>query len=350
MNELTLLAGAKLILAATFVLAGTKAWTDREAYLAMLADFGAPAALRGPVAGILTALELAIGLALLVPGITQAAALAAFCLLAWYTAVLAYTLIGDRRPRCNCFGQLSGQPISYKTLVRNGVFLVLAAVLVWRGDAPAGIDLPVLAVVAGGVMVLQAWLLLHLLTQNGRLFLRIDTIELQLKAAGFAAWEPESDPARQTGLPIGTLAPDAAVHGALDGKASSLAQLRSQDRPTLLIFSDAACGPCKDMLPQLAQWRRQYGSVLKLIIVTTASDQPASDLYGELADIAYIQNGRDGAAAYDAQATPGAVLVSREGAVASTLALGAAHIATLVHAVAAAEMAPVAPAQQLQPA
>jgi uncharacterized membrane protein len=331
---------ATLVLAGLFIVAGIKAFTGRKAYMAMLSEFGVPAALRQPVAVMLTAFELLIGVALLKPSFNSAAAIAALCLLGCYTSVIAYTLISGKRPSCNCFGQLSQKPISAMTLLRNAVFMLLSALIVWRDDVRAaqmGVEVATGTVLVGGVIAVQAWLLLHLLMQNGRLFLKIDTIEMQLKAAGFADWVPTANMVGQKGLPIGSLAPDFAIESAVDGKQTLFSRLRDSNMLTVLIFSDAACGPCKDMLPQVARWNRQYGAVLKLLIITTASDKPAADLYGQLAEITYIQNARDAATLYEAAATPTAVVVSGEGAVASTLAQGENQIRDLVLAIAAAE-------------
>jgi uncharacterized membrane protein YphA (DoxX/SURF4 family)/thiol-disulfide isomerase/thioredoxin len=331
---------ATLILAAMFMVAGIKAFTGRKAYLAMLSEFGVPAALRRQVAVTLTVCELLIGTTLPIPFFNNAAAVAALCLLGCYTCVIAYALISGKRPNCNCFGQLSQKPISPTTLLRNAVFMLLSALIVWREDARVaklGLDISTSAVLVGGIIVVQAWLLLHLLMQNGRLFLKIDTIEMQLKAAGFDNWAPNANMAEHNGLPIGSLAPDFAIESAFDGKRTLFSRVRDSDMLTVLIFSDAACGPCKDMLPQVARWSRQYGAVLKLLIITTMSDKPAADLYGQLADITYIQNARDAAALYDAAATPSAVIVSREGSVASTLALGENQIRDLILAIVASE-------------
>lgn len=330
-----------LILALMFMLAAIKAFTDREAYMAMLGDFGVSARFRQALAVTLTGLELLTGVALLVPACASAGAMAALCLLCCYTAVLAYTLSTGKRPRCNCFGQLSQKPIGYRTILRNGGFIALSALLVWRDDVPmassVGVAVSTTTALVGIVMAVQSWMVMHLLTQNGRLFLKIDTIEMQLKAAGFDNWVLDTTPIESKGLPIGTLAPECTVTSARDGSRRMLSELRSKDRPTVLIFSDTACGPCKELLPQIARWRQQHEHALKLVIIMTASDERGTESYKQLGDVTFIQNARDAAALYEASATPSAVVVSREGSIASTLAMGEHHIRDLVHAIAAAE-------------
>ena len=330
-----------LILAPMFVLAAIKALTGREAYMAMLGDFGVPARLRQPVAVTQTGLELLIGVALLVPALATAGAMAALGLLCCYTAVVAYTLSTGKRPRCNCFGHLSQKPIGYMTIVRNVGFIALSALLAWRDDVPGassvGVAVSTTAALVGIVMAVQSWMVMHLLTQNGRLFLKIDTIEMQLKAAGFDSWIPDTTLTEQKGLPIGTLAPEFAVTSAHDGSGRTLSQLRSKDRPTVLIFSDTSCGPCKDMMPQIARWKQQHEDTLKLVIIMTAFDERGTELYRHLGDVTFIQNARDAATLYEASATPSAVVVSREGSIASTLAMGERQIRDLVHAIAASE-------------
>jgi hypothetical protein len=53
---------------------------------------------------------------------------AALLLLA-FTVVLVVRLVQGRRPPCACFGALSAKPIGWGNVVRNGVLIVVAAVV-----------------------------------------------------------------------------------------------------------------------------------------------------------------------------------------------------------------------------
>ena len=61
-----------------------------------------------------------------------------------------------------------------------------------------------IALVALGLVVFEGWLVLQLLRQNGRLLVRLDTLEERLAGGGVAAAPP---PPQTAGLPIGTAAP-----------------------------------------------------------------------------------------------------------------------------------------------
>lgn len=340
MSELTLIVLAKLVLAAVFLLAGTMAFANRASFLGTLSAFRVPAWAQRPLATVLPALELAIGVAFLVPGLAATAALAALALLGSYTGVIGYALQAGQRPACNCFGQLSEKPIGAQTLVRNALFIMMCLLVFW-GGGKLGTEAGEHRISFGSAVVvvlfaLQGWLIAHLLGQHGRLILRMDNIELQLKAAGIEAWSPGAAGAEEQGLEVGTLAPEFQVARLADGQAHSLAQLRAADRPTVLLFSDAACGPCKELMPRVAEWSRRYGVQLAFAVITTGG-RPGAENENSLAMSTFVQKGREAAELFRAVATPTAVVLSREGTIASTLAVGAGQIEKLVQAVAAAE-------------
>src|SRR5687767_14914168 len=72
--------------------------------------------------------EVALGAALVAGVGGRWTAVPAVLLLAAFTAVVARRLrAGDPAP-CGCFGELSKQPVSYRTLVRNVALVLLAVV------------------------------------------------------------------------------------------------------------------------------------------------------------------------------------------------------------------------------
>ncbi|MDH3212719.1 MAG: DoxX family membrane protein [Myxococcales bacterium] len=72
--------------------------------------------------------ELAVGIALLAPGLTRAAAGAAVALLALYTAAIAINLIRGRRDiDCGCAGPRARRPLSGGLVARNAVLMLVAA-------------------------------------------------------------------------------------------------------------------------------------------------------------------------------------------------------------------------------
>ena len=83
-----------------------------------------------------------------------------------------------------------------------------------------GVDVPVIGMVAA-----QWWFLLALLSQNGRLAMRVDALEGRV---------PEGPPA---GLPLGEAAPDFELPN-LHGETLTLESLRAPGKPVILLFTD----------------------------------------------------------------------------------------------------------------
>ena len=69
------------------------------------------------------------------------------------------------------------------------------------------------------------WLLVQLIAQNGRLLLKLDTLEAQLGAA-HAVPAAAPTPAPAAGLPVGSVAPDFSLPG-LYGETLTLGALRA---------------------------------------------------------------------------------------------------------------------------
>ena len=128
-----------------------------------------------------------------------------------------------------------------------------------------------MAIILGAVSVTligaEGWLTLHLLRQNGRLLLRVDALETQLRSEGIA-----QPPAKESsGLRIGTQAPSFELPLLSDGSVLSLDILRGERRPIMLFFSDPDCGPCSALLPEVARWDREYASVLIIAVIGRGS-------------------------------------------------------------------------------
>lgn len=80
----------------------------------------------GPLARIVPAAEAACAVALVI--VPAWGGVAAFALLAAFTAVLVPVVRSGRIVNCSCFGGVGSRPVSAWTLARNAVLLALAAV------------------------------------------------------------------------------------------------------------------------------------------------------------------------------------------------------------------------------
>ena len=349
---------ARIVMAAVFLVAGVGKLADLAGSRAAVAGFGVPEVLARPFGLLLPIVELIVAALLLPVATAWVASLAALALLAAFVAGIAVNMARGRAPDCHCFGQLHSEPVGWATLGRNGVLALVAGVIAVAGKAGPGPSLigwlgPLSAAqrvgIAAGVVVallvaVEGWLLLHLLQQNGRLLLRLEALEA-LPAGSAAVPTPAAPSPPPPGLPLGTPAPGFALTG-LYGETLTLDALRAAGRPLVLVFSDPGCGPCNALMPEIGAWQRR-GDTPTVVLVSRGDVEANRDKAAEhrLTHV-LLQQDREVAAAYQANATPSAVLVRPDGTVGSTLAQGADAIRALV----LPATAPTAPAPAAAPA
>jgi uncharacterized membrane protein YphA (DoxX/SURF4 family) len=124
---------ARLVLALAFLVAGWAKLMDRPAAQKAVADFGIPESLARPIGVLLPVAELAIAVALVVSRWSVAGAAGAVFLLSFFVVAISANLARGQRPDCNCFGQIRSAPIGPHTLVRNGLLLAGAALVLIEG-------------------------------------------------------------------------------------------------------------------------------------------------------------------------------------------------------------------------
>ena len=174
-----------------------------------------------------------------------------------------------------------------------------------------------------------AWLLVHLLGQNGRMLVRFDQIEAALENAGIDTEELQGEEVE--GLPIGSPAP-AFNLARLSGKTESLDELRKAQKPVILIFSDPGCGPCNALMPEVNQWSREHQEVQYAVISRGSLEEnrrKASEYGFDFVQV-LVQQGSEVADSYHVTGTPMAVLVQPDGTIGSGLAAGADNVRALV--------------------
>jgi peroxiredoxin len=273
---------AQVVLAALLLAAAASKLADRKASREAIVAFGVPRRAAGALGWTLIGSESAIATALLL-GPSKAGAVAALVLLAIVSAAVAANLLRARNPECHCFGRLSSGPIGFSTLARNGFLASIAGYVAAGGQTPA--VFAGLAAVSG-----VAWLAPGLLRRRSR---------RGAEAPGFALV-------------------DAA------GARRTLPAILGKRHPVLLVFSQPSCGACQAMRTDLDDWHARLGDRLTVVVVEhTHAAQPAA--YPVLLD----RRG-DVASAYGVTATPSAVLIERNGRLASAVARGAGEIDQLV--------------------
>jgi peroxiredoxin len=335
-----LLFAARLLLAGVLGVAGIAKLADLAGSRAALVSFGVPAGWAAPLGNLLPIAELVVTVMLLWTPAAWWGAVAALALLAVFTAGIGVNLARGRTPDCHCFGQLHSEPIGRGTLIRNCALALVAAGLVWAGPARvtagglpslAGASMATWLALAVGLIALaiaagEGWLLAHLLQQNGRLLLRIEDLETRL---GDGSAPPAS---RQiaAGLPVGSPAPRFSLAG-LYGETLTLDALLAAQKPLLLVFVDANCGPCQALLPEMAAWQRDHAATLTVVPITRG--KAGKTAYPGLQTV-LVQKDGEISQAYQVAGTPSAVLVQPDGTVGSSLAAGADAIRRLVRSAA----------------
>lgn len=332
----------RLLLAGVFLVAAAAKLADRGGFGKAVTDFGLPVSFAGPLGILLPLVELAIGILLVAASTAWWGGLGALVLLLTFTGGIGVNLARGRKPECHCFGQLHSRPVGWRTLVRNVLFAACAGFIVWRGRGNPGPGVlevvgnwtgghPVTLIFAIVVLVALAaggWLIFHLLRQHGRLLLRIDNLEFRLNASGIAIDPTPTQVA--AGLPVGSPAPSFELP-LLSGERLTLDALRKGGKPVLLIFSDPNCTPCDALLPEVAFWERKYASDLTLALVsrgTVEANRAKASARG-LKNV-LIQQDREVAEKYRAEATPSAVLIHPDGSIGTHLAIGPQVITELV--------------------
>lgn len=334
----------RLLLAGVLATAGIAKLFDLSGSRQAMLDFGLPPSFAAPLGVLLPIVEIAIALTLL-PAVTAwVSAIDALVLFLLFIGGMVYNLARGRTPNCHCFGQLHSQPIGRGTLIRNGVLALLAAFVVAQGPHGVGPGLVewlaslsattylilIVALLVGGVIVGQGWVVLNLLRQNGRLLLRLEAIEKHLGLTDPTEASAQNAPAAEKGLPVGSPAPLFQL-SALDGSQQSLATLLAPGKPLLLFFSSATCGPCNELMGEVVQWQKQYADRLTIATINRGTAADVRAKAGELNPAyALLQEEAEVAATYQIAGTPSAVLVGVDGRIRSAMAGGAVAVRELV--------------------
>lgn len=323
---------ARLLLAAVFAVAACGKLARRGETEATLGKFGVGARLRRPLAIFLPLAELAIAIGLL-PAVSAAwAGLAALLLLAAFTIGIARVLRGGEEVDCNCFGALAPSRISRWTLARNGGLIVLAgfvagagwsepgaSALGWVGglDATAAVGaLAGLALLAAALNFAFSW---QLMRQNGRLVAELAALS---SGAGAAAGPGA--------LPLGETAPSFTLAG-LDGEAVALDGLLEAERGLVLFFSDPGCHACEPLLPEIGAMQRDPEADPRPVVISLGEVEPnleRAERHG--LDTVLLARDFELARSFGVNGMPGAVVLDREGRIASQPAVGANAVRTLL--------------------
>jgi uncharacterized membrane protein YphA (DoxX/SURF4 family)/thiol-disulfide isomerase/thioredoxin len=314
-----LLLSFRCLLAVVFAAAGVAKLLDLAGSRQALEEFGVPMPL-ARLGGFLVPLaEIAVAVALVPAPSARWGAGGALGLLVAFVAGISRARAQGRTPECHCFGQLHSAPAGPATLVRNVILAALAIAVLTAGAGPSlgrGLtSVQVALIVSAAVGTLLALAVTELWFDRRRL--RVD-----LDAATAAARVP--------GLPRGAAAPEF-VLDRVRGSSGSLAELVERRRPTVLIFASTRCGPCLQMLPQLARWQSSLEDSISLAAIFSGEPGEIERLAEEHDLSCVLAQERDEIfELYALRATPSAVLVGPQATIASAPAEGVPAIEALV--------------------
>jgi thiol-disulfide isomerase/thioredoxin len=304
-------------------------------------------------------------------------AIGAFLLFLAFIAGIGWNLRQGRTPDCHCFGELHSSPAGWHTIIRNSVFALMALIVVIAGGrAPVetienlsgtekvGLWLTLLIVALG---IGLAWLLDRIAKQQQELRAEIEALQTASLFAGLET--APATPVTPTTVaiqpivdPVGEPAPSFDLP-TLDGGRLTLDDLRAEGKPALLLFSAPDCGFCNAMYPEVAEWATRFGSELSVTVIGRGDlDANREKLAGHAFTHTAVDEDTAVGAAYDAIATPSAVIVLPNGTLLGSVAKGRPEIQKLVgrtlrqrqqqraQAPAAQEPAVVAPEPVAEPA
>jgi peroxiredoxin len=180
------------------------------------------------------------------------------------------------------------------------------------------------------VVGLGCWLGYQLVRQNGRILVRLETLEHrlgQISTAPAPARVPE--PAPPPSLPLGSFAPEFELPD-LEGNRRALSAFRG--RRLLLIFFNPRCGFCTRMASDLAALPTDGADGRPLpLVISTGDAEENRKLVAEhgLRCPVLLQEQMEVASRYQCHGTPMGYLIDEAGNIASDLAVGSQALLAL---------------------
>lgn len=322
MNTAVLL--ARVVLTLVFGLAGLAKLADLSTSRRTVEAFGLPQSTAAILGTLLPVAELVVAATLLFQASARWAAACAAALLVVFSTGVAVALAHGRTPDCNCFGQVSSEQISWRTIARNALFLALAAFAVVQGPGASlrswTADLATANLVAGAAVLAAAFAGLGML----HFALRSRQLRRDLATAAAAS--------KPGGLQVGDQAPAFELPD-LMGAATSLSRLRARGQPLVLLFATPVCGPCSELLPQVERWSVTLAEQLDFAVIESLVPDVSvlQTRFARDSNVAVLSEpDLDVATEYGVLQTPTAFLIGRDGRVASPATVGAGAIERLV--------------------
>ncbi len=324
----------RIILFGIFALAGVGKLLDLDGSEKTIKDFGVPDILAKPFSVLLPFAEILVAILLLFVQTSWLGAIGGFLLLLTFIGGMLFQMAKGNAPDCHCFGQIHSEPVGAKSLIRNGIFAILAFFLILSGKDNQGLSVFnssnnsegnfmsfILGLATVGLLAAVVFYLKKISEQQTQIMRRMEIMELTALDGGREI-ERENLAHPNKGLPIGAPAPDFVLPDT-NGKDVSLENLLMQAKPILFFFVSPTCNPCAALLPEIGQWQAELKGKLNFVFVSSGKvkenlDKLAGDGFKQI----LLQKDREVALLFGAEWTPTAVLVNTDGTVASRTAVG----------------------------
>lgn len=327
----------RLALFVILAVAGIGKLLDREGSGKAVAAFGTPEPFVKTFAILIPIAELIFAFCFLFPTYSWLGAAGALLLMVTFIGGMLVQMIKGEAPDCHCFGQIHSEPVGPKSLIRNILIAILPIVLLISGRVNQGYALgdafgQIASNVVLAALVVMAIVsisyLFRLSKENSSLKRRVELIEM-LDNGGVPIERDEAgDPTDS--LPIGAPFPDFTLSDT-SGKMVTFDHLISDPLPKLFLFVGPTCKPCKAMLEEFAEWKREFEGRIRLVFISKGSASENIDRFGDdLSAGMLLQKNMEFAGELHIKWTPAAIFVNAEGNVASHPAVGDMAIRDLV--------------------
>lgn len=254
---------ARLVLAATFLMAGISKARDLEGVADAAQGLGVPASAAPLVARALPVTEVILGAGLLFTPTAFLAQLGLAVLLTVFSAALIRVIAHGDAVVCRCFGEVSDEPVGWPAVGRNVALLLATLILLASGDQLN------LASWAEGLDSAERWALglalfsALLLAMVQRLAFALRRVRRDLADAG--------GPGRS--LRRGQTMPEFTVVSPENREITSVA-LTGASAACVVVFISETCAPCHEMLPELGAWQRSLADRFALHVISDGPNSP----------------------------------------------------------------------------
>lgn len=328
----------RIFLFAVFAVAAIGKFLDLKGAEKSVKAFGTPADLAKTFAILIPFAELVFAVCLLFVGTSWLGAIGVFLFLLVFIGGMIAQLAQGKAPDCHCFGAIHSEPVSKKSLIRNGVFAILALFLIAQGRENQGLSFAImtnelalqfiLGLAIVGSLGAVIFYLKKISEQQNQIMRRIDVLEF-VSHDGNKQVERENVGSLQDALPIGAVAPDFVLPD-LKGKKVALEHLLMQRKPLILFFVSPNCVPCAELLPEIETWREEFAERFNFVFISGGDAAENLEKFGASVKNILLQKDREVAEAFYAVWTPTVLVVNSEGIIASRPAVGDAAIRQLI--------------------